>query len=693
MPQNRLAAASSPYLLQHAGNPVDWWEWGDDAFAEARRRDAPILLSVGYAACHWCHVMAHESFEDPATAELMNRWFVNIKVDREERPDVDRVYMDAVQATTGRGGWPMTVVLTPDGEPFFAGTYFPKTDRLGHPAFQRVLQAVRTAWEERRAEVVGQARRLTTALGRHLPAAERLPDQEVLRSAHDRLAADFDAEHGGFGGAPKFPQAPTLEFLLRSVGRPWAPRAADMLTVTLDAIASGGIYDHVGGGFSRYSVDAEWRVPHFEKMLYDNAMLARLYTRAWQVTGDSRYAVVATETLDYMIRDLALPDGGFASAEDADSEGEEGRFYLFGYDEFMAHAGDGAELAAAVFGITPDGDVGGRNVLRAAASTAAVAARAGVSEGEVAEAVGRARRNLRAVRSVRTRPALDDKAVTAWNGLAVRAFAEAGTAFGEERYLGVARETAEFLLTRLRGTGGRLLRSRRADAVSGPGFCDDYAAAALGLFALYAATGEARWFTEAASITEDLIRLFWDDEAGGFFATGRDAEVLITRPKNVYDGPTPSDNALGAEALLCLAAFTGVQSHLERVEVIMRNAGLLMESHPGGAGHFLALASDIADGTRELAIVGDPGDPATEALARPARAGFRPGLFVAVGRGDTVPLLRGRPTVDDLPTAYLCRDFACDAPTTDPEALMAALGPPVLSGSTTPGSESSRRTG
>jgi uncharacterized protein YyaL (SSP411 family) len=439
-------------------------------------------------------------------------------------------------------------------------------------------------------------------------------------------------------------------------------------------------------------VDAEWRVPHFEKMLYDNALLARLYTRAWQVTGISRYAEVATETLDYLLTDLALPGGGFASAEDADSEGEEGRFYTFGHDEFMDRAGEGAELAAAVFGITEAGDLDGKNVLRIASAKDRVAARAGVSRDEVDAAVAAARRRLKTVRDARVRPALDDKAIAAWNGLALRAFAEAGVAFGEKRYLEAARDTADFVLAKMRRPDGRLLRSRRDDDVSGPAFCDDYAAVALGLFSLYSATAEERWFTAAVATAEAMLELFWDGSGGGFFAAGHDAEQLIARPKNMYDNPTPSDNALAAEALLHLAAFTGEPGHADRVATIMRNAGLLIESHPAAGGYFLALAADISSGTRELAVVGDPADPATRALARPARAGFRPGLFLAVGTGDTVPLLRGRPSPDGRPTAYLCRDFACDAPTTDPAALEAALGPPVLSGASSSGSGQPRLT-
>ena len=669
---NRLSSATSPYLLQHAGNPVDWWEWGDEAFTEARARDVPVLLSVGYAACHWCHVMAHESFEDPATAALMNERFVNVKVDREERPDVDRVYMDAVQAMSGHGGWPMTVFLTPDGRPFFAGTYFPKHDRGGMASFERVLDTIHDAWTTRRDQVEEQAGTLAAAVATPVPPAGDVPDRDELARAYRGIAAGYDATRGGFGAAPKFPQAPTLEFLLRSVGEPWAPQAATMLSGTLHAMARGGIRDHVGGGFARYSVDADWLVPHFEKMLYDNALLARLYARAAQVTGEPAFADVARDTIGYMLRDLLLPDGGFASAEDADSEGEEGRFYVFDHAEVMEAGGEHAWLAAAALGVTPTGNFEGRNILHLARTPEEVAAAEGVGTSEVRAAVRSTLDALARVRAERVRPGLDDKVVTAWNGLAVRALAEAGVALGEPAWVVAAARTARFLLERLQSDDGRLLRSWRDGRAVIPAFCDDHGALALGLFALYQATGEPDWYREAERLTRSMIDLFWDPDDGGFFATGSDADDLIARPKNLFDNPTPSDNALAAEALQHLAAFNGDGALVEMMEGTIRAAGALMQRFPAGAGHMLSVALVASGPPWELAVVG-PGD-GKQRLLDVVRSEFRPGVFVAAGDdGDTVPLLAGRGAVAGEAAAYLCRGFVCDAPITDPAALGAAL--------------------
>ncbi len=676
-PGNRLAAASSPYLLQHAENPVNWWEWGEGALAEARRLDRPILLSVGYSACHWCHVMAHESFEDPETAEMMNRLFVSIKVDREERPDIDRIYMDAVQTATGRGGWPMTVFLTPTGEPFHAGTYFPKHDRGGMPSFQRVMEAVADVWDHRRDEIVGQAGRLAEEVNRTMPPSAETPGQEALEAAYRTLKASYDPVHGGFGGAPKFPQAPTLEFLLRIAGKSWAPEAARMLEHTLTSMAAGGIYDHLGGGFARYSVDDRWLVPHFEKMLYDNALLARLYLRAWQVTGNPRFEMVARETLGYLLTDLQLPEGGFASAEDADSEGAEGRFYVFTNREVSEAAGEHAPLAAAVYGVTEGGNFEGSNVLHLAVPIEQAAESLGITREEAAESLVDAGERLLAARSTRVRPALDDKVICAWNALAIRAFAEAGAVLGEQAYLDAATGAARFILEDLRTDDGRLLRSWRRGAASIPAFADDYAATAVALFALYQATGDGNWYHTASELTNQMLDLFWDDTDGGVFATGHDAERLIARPKNLHDNPTPSDNSLAAEALSTLAAATGDASMLDRIEVIARLAGVLVERAPSAVGHLLAVLASTRD-QQELAIVGSADDPLTAELLAVALDRFRPEVFVAVGEpGDpdpAIPLLRDRPAgPDGTPRAYLCRGFVCDAPTGDPEALRTLL--------------------
>jgi hypothetical protein len=667
---NRLGDATSPYLLQHRDNPVDWFEWGDEAFAEARRRDVPVLLSVGYASCHWCHVMAHESFEDPLTAEVMNEHFVNVKVDREERPDVDRIYMDAVQAMTGRGGWPMTVFLTPDAEPFYAGTYYPKTDRGGMPSFVRVLRAIIDAWNTKREEIASQAEALRDSIATPRVPVGDDPTADLLERALGSLTSQFDEMHGGFGGAPKFPQAPTLEFLLRAAGRDWAPDAERMLSATLEAMARGGIYDRLGGGFSRYSVDARWLVPHFEKMLYDNALLARIFVRAWQVTGVERFSDVARGTLDYMLRDLSLPGGGFASGEDADSEGEEGKFYVFTHDEVAAAAGEQAEVAMRALGVTPEGNFEGRSILHEPVTIPAVAEEFGLSPDEASQIVRRAEDGLRALRAHRVRPGLDDKAVCAWNAMAVRALAEAGVVLDEPRYLDAARATARFILDDMRRPDGRLIRSRREGRGETPAFCDDYAATAVALFALYEATGDEVWHREAAGITQDMVDLFRDDSDGMFFATGHDAEELIARPKNLFDNPTPSDNALAAEAMQYMAAFSAEPAWTDRVEATLRGASMVMERHPGGAGHFLSTALVHLAPPHEVAIVGPNAGELTEVV----RSRYRPEVFLAVGSNNSdVPLLAGKPPLDSVATAYVCRGFVCDAPTTDTAALEAAL--------------------
>ncbi len=645
---------------------MDWWEWGPDAFAAAKRRDVPVLLSVGYSACHWCHVMAHESFEDPATAAIMNDRFVNVKVDREERPDVDRIYMDAVQAMTGRGGWPMTVFLTPAGKPFYAGTYFPKDDLHGHPSFTRVLLGVSEAWQERRGELDEQAERLTEAITRSLPPGD-LPGSDVVTAAFAQLQATYDAEHGGFGGAPKFPQAPTLELLLRLAGH--EPEAASMLEYTLERMARGGIYDHVGGGFARYAVDRIWLVPHFEKMLYDNALLARVYLRAGQVLDRGDFHEVAVDILEYVLRDMTHADGGWYSAEDADSEGVEGKFYVWSRTEFddvaQEVAGEAAAAVAEHLGVTEQGNFEGATILHRAVAVEEVAAAHSVDIEELRRTTEAILLALRVRRDARVRPGLDDKVITAWNGLALRAFAEAGAVLDEPRYLDAARANARFVLRRLRRDDGRLHRSWRAGNATVLGFCDDYAAYALGLYTLYAATGEAEWFTAAEDLVAGMIELFADPE-GGFFATGGDAEELITRPKNLMDNPTPSDNALAAEALVVHRAYTGAGGDL--LEGVLRAAARLLEHYPTAAGHLAAVMETLHRGVKEVAIVGER----PETLSRTVWEQFRPGCVLAQGPGPA-PLLRDRPPLDAPATAYVCRDFMCERPVTDAERLRELL--------------------
>jgi len=681
MAPNRLARATSPYLLQHAGNPVDWHEWGDEALARARTEDKPILLSVGYAACHWCHVMAHESFEDEETARLMNEHFVSIKVDREERPDVDAIYMDAVQAMTGHGGWPMTAFLDAEGRPFFAGTYFPKEERHGLPAFRTVLEAIAEAWRDRREELLEQGRRVVEAIASSArPRASREPiDEGILREAHGTLLASFDRQWGGFGAPPKFPQPMTLEFLLRCELRGY-PHALDMVTRTLGAMANGGIRDHLGGGFHRYSTDGRWLVPHFEKMLYDNAQLARLLVHAWQLTGDDRHREVATETLDYLLRELRQEGGGFSSAQDADSEGVEGKFFVWSLDELLEAAGPHGEITGAWFGATREGNWEGTNVLWTPRSPEAVAAEQGVDVDELREAVEQGRRRLFAARAGRVAPGTDDKVLTGWNALAVSALAEAGRTFGVPRYVDAAVAAAGFVLSELRGSDGRLLRAWRAGRTSGPAFADDHALLAAACLDLYQTTFEPRWVEEARRLADDLLRLFRDPE-GGFFQTGTDQEELVVRPKELFDNAVPSGNSVAAEVLQRLAMLTGEVDY-ERAGVdALRPVRDIMGRAASMLGHALGAADLYLSRSMEIAIAGDPASPDAKALIDEVWRRYLPNAVLAAGDpGDpsaakAVPLLEGRERVDGKAAAYVCERFLCRRPVTTPEALATELTP------------------
>jgi uncharacterized protein YyaL (SSP411 family) len=666
---NRLAAATSPYLLQHQDNPVDWYPWGEEAFEAARRRDRPMLLSVGYSACHWCHVMAHESFEDAATADIMNDLFVNVKVDREERPDVDRIYMSAVQAMNGHGGWPMTVFLTPEGKPFFAGTYFPREPRGGMPSFRQVLKAMDEAWQDRRADIEAQSERLTAAVSQRLGPAEEVVGPAQLQAAYEQMISTVDRHNGGFGGAPKFPQVPALEFLLRIWREEWAPEAAASLRLALDRMAAGGIYDHLGGGFARYATDTTWLVPHFEKMLYDNALLARLYLRAGQELDVPDYYRVARETLDYLLADLGLPGGGLASAEDADSEGVEGKFYVFDYQEFADLVGKDATAVAAVLGVTPGGNFEGSNIVHAAASLDEVAAEHGVSVEWLRAAVTEAKTHLLEARNRRIRPGLDDKVITAWNGLALRVLAEAGAVLNEHRYLEAGRANARFVLGKLRRADGRLLRSYRAGEANIAGFLDDYAAYAIGLFTLYQATGEDEWFAAGLELVRQMLDLFWDGEE--LLSTARDADELITRPQDVMDNPAPSGNSLAAEALLMAALLTGEPELFDRAEAAIRAGSELAARYPAAVGHLLAVAHSWWSPPREVAIVGSDAD----ALLGAYWERYRPETVLATGTmASIVPLLEGRLPHTGEAIAYVCQRFTCAAPTDDPDVLRAQLG-------------------
>ena len=663
-------AGLSPYLIQHRDNPVDWYPWGEEAFAEACRSDRPILLSVGYSTCHWCHVMERESFHDDRTAEYMNRHFVSVKVDREERPDVDSIYMDAVNAMTGRGGWPMTVFLTPEGSPFFAGTYFPDVDRHGMPSFTKVLEAIRHAWQHRRREVRTQAVELTRAIGVALPPAERLPEDGRVIAAYRVIAGQFDPEYGGLGGAPKFPQAPVLEFLTRIADSPWAPEAGAMLRATLTRMARGGIRDHLGGGFARYAVDRIWLVPHFEKMLYDNADLARLYVRAGQITGDPLYHRVAAETLDYILADLTHPDGGFFAAEDADSEGVEGKFYVFSHEEFHEVAGpDDGPPTADYFGVTPGGNFEGANILHEALPATVVAERFGMSETEVDEAVARVKARLLDRRSIRIRPGLDHKIITAWNGLALRAMAVAGAVLGEPRYLDAARSNAGFVLGEMRRPDGRLARCWSNGLAPVTGFLDDHASYALGLLELYQATGEPQWFHAARELV-DLLEDHFGGPDGVVFAAAADASHLVVRPPDQQDNPSASGASLAAECYLLLGRLTGEGAYDDRYEQIVRAGDRLMERAPAAAGHLLGVLAAARMGYREVAITG----PAALQWAGRLAAVYRPDVVLAPATEpqDTIPILRARYREGES-LAYVCEDGFCQAPVKSWEEAAALL--------------------
>lgn len=681
---NRLAGETSPYLLQHADNPVDWWPWCPEAFEEARRRDVPVLLSVGYAACHWCHVMARESFEDVATAEVVNAHFVAVKVDREERPDVDAVYMEAVQAATGHGGWPMTVFLTPGAEPFYFGTYFPPAPRHGMPAFRQVLEGVRAAWRDRREEVADVASRITRDLSeRAIGVGEGEPSPpgaEEMGAALLGLTREFDAARAGFGGAPKFPPSMVLEFLLRHHARTGSEGALQMAEATCEAMARGGIYDQLGGGFARYSVDAGWVVPHFEKMLYDNALLCRVYAHLWRSTGSGLARRVALETADFMVGELATGEGGFASALDADSDDEkgdhvEGAYYVWTPSQLTEVLGpEEAELAAAAFGVTSEGTFeGGTSVLQLPAPSQLPDGESPLADAGWLDSV---RRRLLAARETRPRPARDDKVVTAWNGLAIAALAETGAYFGRADLVDAARRAARLLADlHTREEGRRLVRaSRHGAAGASAGVLEDYADVSEGYLALYAVTGETEWLERAGALLETVLSRFASDD-GTLYDTADDAERLIRRPQDPTDNAVPSGWNAAAGALLSYAAYTGDGRHRDAAARSLGVVRALASRAPRFIGWGLAVGEALLDGPREVAIVGPASDAAP--LHRAALLSTAPGAVVALGTpGDTaVPLLRDRGLVDGHPAAYVCRHFVCTAPVTDPGDLEDALRP------------------
>ncbi len=683
---NRLANETSPYLRQHADNPVDWYPWGEEAFRAARETDRPILLSVGYSTCHWCHVMAHESFEDPAIAALMNEWFINVKVDREERPDVDSVYMTALQAMTGQGGWPMTVFLTPDGKPFFAGTYFPPEDAHGRPSFRRVLEAVHRAWTSDRAKVLQSADHVAAELQRFVAVSGHrgAAGEDVLARAVDALRAIFDPEWGGFGSAPKFPSPPTLEFLLLHHARLEHARRPDpgpwfMVRETLRQMASGGIYDQLGGGFARYSVDARWVVPHFEKMLYDNVQLLRLYAAAWQIDREPLWARIARETAGYLQRELLGPEGAFFSAQDADSEGIEGKFYLWTLEELRRVLGSDADLAAVAFGVTEEGnffdphhpELTGRNVLTRRYEPAALAERFGLTIEELEARVEDIRARLFRARAERVPPATDDKVLASWNGLAIAAFAEAGRIFGDETWVGVARRAASFLRERM-WTGSELRHAYKDGRSRVPGLLEDYAYVGIGLVALYQATGELDWLLWARELWHILLERFRDEAGGGFFETPRDGEELLLRQKPLFDAATPSGNgAAGQLAWWIGRNFADIEA-LRAAEEAVALLGPDLARAPSGLGALLSVAELLLAPHEELAIVGPRARRA--AFERVAAERYRPWLVLApADSAGGLPLLEGRAPAPGEALAFRCIDFACDRPATTPDELARQL--------------------
>ncbi len=699
---NRLATETSPYLQQHAGNPVDWYPWGDEAFDLARREDRPILLSVGYAACHWCHVMAHESFEDVDTARVMNAHFVNVKVDREERPDVDGLYMDAVQQLTGHGGWPMTVFLTPAGEPFYGGTYFPPQPRHGLPAFRELLQAVADAWRDRRDDVVRSASTMREALAQATSRSFEpgAPDAGLLAHAVRGFAAQFDARWGGFGRAPKFPQPMNLEFLLRAHRRRGDADALRMADATLERMWRGGMYDHLGGGFHRYSVDERWLVPHFEKMLYDNALLARAYLHAWQLTRNDAYRRVAEHTIDYVLREMTSPEGAFHASQDADSEGEEGRFYVWTpaqIDEVLG-AADGA-IARRWYGVSEAGNFEGRNVLhlprdaaerpagsaadrdadRVAHRAAALASELGIGVAQLDATIERARRALYDARAKRVWPARDEKIVTAWNAMMLATIAEAAAVLERADYRAAAERNASFLVGRLR-VDGRLKRSWRDGVARIDAFLDDHALLADALLEVYQATFDARWIDEARALADEILARFHDGREHRFYDTAIDGEALIVRPRAVFDNAVPSGTSAAITALLRLAAYTG-DARCESAAVgAMHALTELVRRAPSGFGQLLC-AIDAHLGTPQaVALVGDPASEALRAMLAVLRHGYRPDTIVALRTpGDDasieqrVPLLAGRAPADARATAYVCERFVCRRPVHDAQALETEL--------------------
>jgi uncharacterized protein YyaL (SSP411 family) len=677
---NHLQHETSPYLLQHADNPVDWYPWGEEAFAKAKAEDKPVLLSVGYSACHWCHVMAHESFEDEDTAKLMNDLYVNIKVDREERPDVDDIYMRAVTAMTDHGGWPMTVFLTPDGRPFYGGTYYPPEPRYGMPAFQQILAGVHDAYKNRREEVEKAASSLADALKRdflNIGGSIDSLNADLLDAAFKQIAGGFDSTHGGFGGAPKFPQPMNMEFLLRTYARTKDKKALDMVTFTLKKMARGGIYDQLGGGFHRYSVDTIWLVPHFEKMLYDNAQLSRTYLHAWQITGDVFYKRIAEEIYDYILREMTAPEGSFYSTTDADSEGEEGKFFVWSKDELEEILGESAKIAIEYWGVSARGNFEGHNIFNVPNDDEIAAKRLGLTVSELTEKLTAMKDKLYAVRSQRIAPGLDDKILAAWNGMMLASLAEAARVLGRKDYIQAAVRNGEFLLSAMMKEDGTLYRTHKGGVSKLNGYLEDYASVIDGLLELYQTTFDEKWFVAARKLADVVLERFPASD-GGFYDTADNHETLIVRPRNVQDNATPSGNTLMAKQLLRLSAYTGEPRYDDAARGTLRLMAEPMRQFGQAFGEALNATDMVVNGIAEVAFVGDPSDEQTQTLLNVVRKPFRPNVITALSKENVdgeveIPLLNYRVKRGGVPTVYVCHNFMCKMPVTTAAEVEALL--------------------
>jgi uncharacterized protein len=668
---NALAGETSPYLLQHAHNPVQWHPWGEEALSLARQQEKPILLSIGYSACHWCHVMERESFEDEEVAALMNKYFINIKVDREERPDLDSIYMAAVQMMTGSGGWPMTVFLTPEGVPFYGGTYFPPNDRHGMPGFPRVLLSVAGAWKEKRDLIRHDAARMIDGIrdSELMGETSGSLSKEILEAATESLLRSYDSQHGGFSRAPKFPPSMSLSFLLRRAWRTGDSRALEAVEHTLQRMARGGMCDQLGGGFHRYSVDAHWLVPHFEKMLYDNALLSRIYLDAWLHTGNPLYRRIAEETLDYVRREMTSPEGGFYSSQDADSEGHEGKFFVWSREEIISLLGaDDGEVFCRCHGVTEAGNFEGANILYLPRPQEEAGPELGLSPESLSRILAAGKARLFQAREKRVKPGRDEKVLAAWNGLMLRSFSEAASALDREDYLDTAVRNAEFLTTQME-KGGQLLRSWKDGRARFNAYLEDYACLIDGLISLYEATFDFRWIRKAESLASLLVESFWDERGGNFFFTSRNHEQLIHRPKDIYDNATPSGNSAAAYALLRLAGHTGNLEWAAKAGSILEGMAGVLGKHPYGFSHYLCGLDFYLAGATEAAIAGEPADPGTRKMIRSVFAAYCPDKVVACGLDKSVPLLTERIRPGMPVQAFLCRNRTCKPPINDPAAL------------------------